>query len=70
MLRERRDQHAILRAEKLRQPPGGVFHEVESPRHALAAVDEQREDRRDALVIHQVERLRDAVFLQREVGRA
>ncbi len=46
------------------------LHEVEAARHALAAVDEQRERRRHALVADEIDRLRHAVFLDDEVGRA
>ena len=68
LLGERRDDHGIVRPEKRGQARGRVPHEVEAARHALAAVDQQRERRRDALVADEIDRLRDVILLDDEIG--
>ncbi len=66
---ERRDDHGIPWPQESGEPRGRILHEVEAARHALAAVDEQRERRRDTLVADEIDCLRNAVFLDGEVGR-
>ena len=60
------DDDGVLRPQEGREPGRGVLHEVESPRHALAAVDEQRKRGGHALVADEVDSLRHAVFLDDE----
>ena len=69
LLGEWRNDHGIARPEKRGQTRRRVLHEIKAPRHALAAVDQQRERRRDALVAHQIDRLRDVILLDDEISR-
>ncbi len=65
--RKRRDDHVIVGVERIQQPSRRGTHRVGAHRHALAAVDEQREQRRLALRRHDVEHLRVRVLEDLEI---
>src|SRR5262249_20435252 len=69
VVRERRDENLVLRSQKIDETPRGVPDEVDPARHALAAVDQQRERRGQRLLIDEVDLLRDAVFEHRKARR-
>ena len=60
--RERRDDDLVVRCQRREQARGGGADGVRADRHALTAVDQQREQRRFAALRDQVERLRLAVL--------
>ncbi len=64
LLVERRDDDPILLAQKAGQTSGGVADEIDAPRHALAAVDQDGERRGQLLGTHHVQRLRHVVLEQ------
>ena len=64
--RERDDEHSILGPQIGEQPPRRLLHEVDAPRHALTAVDEQQVGGGQHVGAHHVEALGLAVLRERE----
>jgi hypothetical protein len=65
---EGRHDGGVFRTQQRRQAQHRLAHEVHVARHALAAVDEQREGGGHGLRPHRVESLRDVVLEDAEVG--
>ena len=68
-LPERGDDDLVFVPQEAGEPGGREPHELDVRRHALAAVDQQREGRGRSVRHHQVDRLRLAVLPQDELRR-
>ena len=66
-LGERDDQHPVFRPHVADQSVRGFAHEIDSTRHALAAVHEHRKRRRQVILPGEVERLRHPILEHGEV---